>query len=357
VEEQREGGRAGRLVSVPKREDVDENEHDKNEEQEEQEEQEEDEEQEEEEEEEEEEREEEEEEGEEEEEEEEENGTVGAAGRGGSTNSKKRHRGHRLRQQQQQQEKHLQHQRRQSRRLLNLSRKEVPTLTSPLERWLIRRLCENKAARTACGRLRNLRRALLALRPCLPSSRSSTPFSLQAALLQPVAQKAMFSYYKGMEERWRGRVWAAKEALSALKNVLGILKLRIVRGREDDRLVTVNGGNERWKGWKEGVEEDEEEEDEGEEEEEDALGYPSRLSHAPSLSPALQDWLIDLFRDDTLIDLIKRVSNAFWASVSSGRVSKTPSLPPSFPPPRSPPSKPFASGCWRHRRSRQCSCN
>jgi len=101
-----------------------------------------------------------------------------------------------------------------------------------------------------------------------------------------------------LEEGWRGkRDWTAQQALSALKNFLVILNLRLVRAEEKDKLVTVRCGNEGWEGWMEGEEEDDDEE---EEEEEDALGYPSRVSQAPSLSPALQDWLIALFRDDTV---------------------------------------------------------
>lgn len=117
-------------------------------------------------------------------------------------------------------------------------------------------------------------------------------------------------------------------------------KTLVKEGRE--QLVEVGGGVEGWEGWREGGEKEEEEDEEEEEggdkgrkrwrkeNEEEAqaeeeiereekeereegeenaksrckvgthrLSYPTLLPHAPSLSPALQEWLIGLFRDDT----------------------------------------------------------
>jgi len=69
--------------------------------------------------------------------------------------------------------------------------RNVPSCTHPLRCWLVQRLCESKAFNIAYYYLLAVKQALLTLRPSLPSTRSSTPASLQAALLQPAAQKAM----------------------------------------------------------------------------------------------------------------------------------------------------------------------
>jgi len=150
----------------------------------------------------------------------------------------------------------------------------VPFLTPSLRRWIISRFNHRLSATTASLYLRSLTHTLLNLQPSLPSTPSSTPTSLQAALLQPAAQKAVITFYVKAEQRMSG----PGSALSVLNHFFAILKLELVRTQRGRTLAVSEGGQggggeEEWEGWREGEEEEEaengeeEEEDEGEEEE------------------------------------------------------------------------------------------
>jgi len=231
--------------------------------------------------------------------------------------------------------------------------KEITSLSQSLSRWLIRRVCENRTSKTAYLYLCCLRRTLLVLEPSFPPSPSplSTPSSLQAAFLHPMAMQALLVYHREKEEARRRKDRVAAQTMSALTILLAVLDLRVVQleSSEEKKLEVEGkeGGREGlWRGWKGegGDKEDETEEEEGEEEGllmsrnlqrrgPRRFIYPSLLPYAPSLSPALQSDLISLFRDDTR--RLRHTNNEYFSHFHPFWQRFEQALPPSlcpFPP-------------------------
>ena len=153
----------------------------------------------------------------------------------------------------------------------------IPSCTPSLRHWIVRQFRHDKSQRIAYAQLAHLARKILELQPFLPSSPASTPAFLQAALLQPAAQKALLSFYLKAEERKTG----PESVLSALIHLFVIFRLEVCTKTQGRMLVVVGGGEEggageKWEEWREwgkseeaGDEEEEEEDEEGEEGEEE----------------------------------------------------------------------------------------
>ncbi|GAB5034224.1 Hypothetical protein NocV09_01800030 [Nannochloropsis oceanica] len=195
---------------------------------------------------------------------------------------------------------------------------DLPYLSHPLQNWLINSFIHNQAPKVTYIYIPFLRRVLLDLRPCFASfPPASSPASLQAAFLLPETQRALLACHHEQEDMGTEmNDWASRHAGTALKHLLSILRLKPVDTAGGMELVVVEGergrGPEPWEGWddKGGQSQEQGEEVEMVEEgETDKMAprprkgprpfvYPSRLPYAPSISPALQDWLIGRFRDN-----------------------------------------------------------
>jgi len=128
----------------------------------------------------------------------------------------------------------------------------VPSLPPSLKRWVARRVQQDRIVKTAYNKLVKVRHILASLQPSLPSSRFSTPASLQAAFLQPAAQQALLLFYR-QNKAGRKAGTTVGNALMSFKTFLQIARPELREGgnegEREDRVVAVGGRDEEWEGW------------------------------------------------------------------------------------------------------------
>ena len=106
---------------------------------------------------------------------------------------------------------------------------DVPSLPPSLKLWVARRVQQDRIVKTAYNKLVKVRHILVSLQPSLPSSRFSTPASLQAAFLQPAAQQALLLFYR-QNKAGRKAGTTVGNALMSFKAFLQIARLELREG-------------------------------------------------------------------------------------------------------------------------------